>query len=377
MSLLADLLSKVKYKSASTGEGHKANVPPDLKRVVSSSTEKEATKKRVLILSALVIFAILVGVGAVYLMDLYIRPSAKIVRSQNAEVRTQTSEDRNQKELPLPPHVTQEKKVETNDKTSETPELKDAKPKPAKENSKQKPEQKKMPEPKTEEKKIAEEQMPEPKTEPKIENSQKDVERKPVMAREPLSKPQDSQKDVYLYTARTYESKKDYHHALVNYKKALEIDTNNYVIMNNISSVLIHMNSFEEAITYAKNALAIKRDYVPSLINIGIAYIQLDNSSEGEAYLSRALSIEPLNKYALLNLGLLYEKKGDNEKAFVYFSKLLEIGNIQGYLGAARIAEKQGKKSDAIRIYREILSMNNIDTKTRKLVNDRLMQLGQ
>jgi tetratricopeptide (TPR) repeat protein len=180
---------------------------------------------------------------------------------------------------------------------------------------------------------------------------------------------------VYLYTARTYESKKDYHQALLNYKKAMEFDPGNYIIMNNISSVLIHLGSFEESIKYAKNVLTIKKDYAPSLINIGIAYIRLNNPSEGEACLSKALSIEPSNSFALLNLGLLYEKRGDNDRAYSYFSKLSEMGNIQGYLGIARIAEKQGRSSDAVRIYREVLSMNNIDPKTRKLVNDRLLQI--
>ncbi|MEW6740738.1 MAG: tetratricopeptide repeat protein [Nitrospirota bacterium] len=369
MSLLADLLSKVKYKSASVGEGRKTDVPPDLKRVVSSSAEKEATKKRILILSVLVLLAIVAGVGAVYLMELYIKPSAKKrIAKTTAPTQIETRPALPEVESPKP------QAPATKPKPSET-KPKAAKPKPAKEIPKQKPEQKKTPEPKIEEKKIAEEQRPEPKAEPKAENFQKDAEKKPAIAQEPQPKPQDSQKDVYLYTARTYESKKDYHQALLNYKKAIEIDPGNYIIMNNISSVLIHLGSFEESIKYAKNVLAIKKDYVPSLINIGIAYIRLNNPAEGEAYLSKALSIEPSNSYALLNLGLLYEKRGDNDKAYGYFSKLSEMGNIQGHLGIARIAEKQGKSSDAVRIYREILSMNNIDPKTRKLVNDRLLQL--
>lgn len=355
MSLLADLLSKVKYKSASVGEGRKTDVPPDLKRVVSSSAEKEATKKRILILSVLVILAIAAGVGAVYLMELYIKPSAKkrIAKTTTpAQIATRPALPQVESPKPQAPA--------TKPELSKT-KPKAAKPKLAKEIPKQKPEQKKT---------------PEPKAEPKAENSQKDAEKKPAIAQEPQPKPQDSQKDVYLYTARTYESKKDYHQALLNYKKAMETDPGNYIIMNNISSVLIHLGSFEESIKYAKNVLAIKKDYVPSLINIGIAYIRLNNPAEGEAYLSKALSIEPSNSYALLNLGLLYEKRGDNDRAYGYFSKLSEMGNIQGHLGIARIAEKQGRSSDAVRIYREILSMNNIDPRTRKLVNDRLLLLG-
>ncbi|BCB97117.1 hypothetical protein JZK55_20390 [Dissulfurispira thermophila] len=358
MSLLADLLSKVKYT------GHKADVPPNLKNVVSTSIEKQAIKKRILMFSVFILLAIATGVGTIYFVELYTKPPAKIVKSHETIARNQLIEVREE---------TKEKEINvsrTIDNTQHTTlNARSPKPKPTKEIQ----QQKEIPKPKTEEKKIAEGQMPEPKA----EDVQKDTEKKLAITQEPQPKQQDSQRDVYLYMARTYESKKDYYQALLNYKKALEIDANNYIIMSNISSVLIHLESFEEAITYAKNAIAIKRDFVPSLINIGIAYIRLDNSSEGEAYLLKALSIEPSNKYALLNLGLLYEKKGDNEKAYAYFSKLSEIGNIQGHLGIARIAEKQGKKSDAVRIYREILSMNNIDTKTRKLVNDRLLQLEQ
>lgn len=362
MSLLADLLSKVKYKSASGGEGRRTDVPPDLRQVVSSYAEKEATKKRILILSFLGLVAIVAGFGTVYFMELYIKPSATKITRTTLPQQMETEPSPPKAEPPKP-------QVSITKPESSATKPKAAKPKPAKES----PQQKKVPGPKIEEKKIAGQQ----RLEPKAEYIHKDAERKPAAIQEPQAKQQDSQKDVYLYTARTYESKKDYHQALLNYKKAMEFDPDNYIIMNNISGVLIHLGLFEEAIKYAKNVLAMKKDYVPSLINIGIAYIRLNNPVEGEAYLSKALSIEPSNIYALLNLGLLYEKQGDNDKAYGYFFKLSEMGNIQGHLGIARIAEKQGRGSDAVRIYREILSMNNIDPQTRKLVKDRLLLLGQ
>lgn len=380
MSLLADLLSKVKY------EGRKTDVPPDLKRVVSSSAEKEATKKRIIIFSILILFAIVSGVVAVYFMESYIKPSAtkKIAR---------TTAPKQIESKPVSPPAEPESKVDVKGGTIEAPKPtakvdsaaskpRTVKQRPAKESRQQKgsPEsqrlygaEKAFKKEATEEKKIAKEKPPEPTGEDLPRDSQK----KAVTAQEPQIKTHDAQKDVYLYTARTYESKKDYHQALSNYKKALDIDPENYIIMNNISSVLIHLGSFEESIKYSKNILNIRKDYVPSLINLGIAYIRLNNLAEGEGYLSRALSIESSNSYALLNLGILYEKRGDHDKAYSYFSKLSDIGNIQGYLGIARILEKQGKASDAVRIYKEIISMNNIDPKIKKLANDRLIQLGQ
>ncbi len=375
MSLLADLLSRVKYKSASAGEGRKTDIPPDLKQVVSSSAEKEATKKKVLTLSILVFLAIASGFGAVYLMESYIKPSAKKqIAKTTAPTQIETRPALPEVESPKP------QAPATKPEPSET-KPKDAKPKPAKEIPKQKPEQKKTPESKiTDSSQLPVDRKDDKDSEDKADNRQTVNNRQKPDIQNSIPDAQRStlnaQKDVYLYTARTYESKNDYHQALLNYKKAMEIDPGNYIIMNNISSVLIHLGSFEESIKYAKDALTIKKDYVPSLINIGIAYIRLNNPAEGEAYLSKALSIEPSNSYALLNLGLLYEKRGDNDRAYGYFSKLSEMGDIQGHLGIARIAEKQGRNSDAVRIYRAILSMNNIDTKTRKLVNDRLLQLG-
>ncbi len=398
MSLLADLLSKVKYKSASGMEGHKTDVPPDLKRVVSNSAEKEAVKKRIIIFSVLILFAIISGIGGVYLIELSIKPSAIKTALRQAQDDSQKTEDREQKtdkniqQLAVDQEITaerQESRVQSSE-TSEPPKPKtgaDAKTDAVLKPKAVKPKLAKKMEPQNEakeetieEKKTSEKQkltgkaeaMPKAKT----KDDPKEIQKPAVAEQKPGPKTHSPQKDVYLYTARTYESRKDYHQALLNYKKALEIEPDNFIIMNNIASVLIHLGSMEEAIKYAGSALNTRKDYTPSLINLGIAHIRLNNPTEGEMHLSKALSLEPSNSYALLNIGILYEKRGDNERAYGYFYKLSEIGNIQGYLGIARIWEKQGMISDAARIYKEILSMNNIDPKIKKLANDRLLQLG-
>ncbi|MCC6346314.1 MAG: tetratricopeptide repeat protein, partial [Nitrospirales bacterium] len=82
------------------------------------------------------------------------------------------------------------------------------------------------------------------------------------------------------------------------------------------------------------------------------------------------------NRFALLNLALLHEKAKEYDKASRSFTRLLETGDLQGYLGMARIAEKKGQRAEALRLYREILSLNDLDTKTRKMINERLQALG-
>jgi len=393
VSLLADLLSKVKNKSAAGVEGRKTDIPPDLKRVVSNSAEKEAVKKKIVIFSVLILFAIISGIGGVYLIELYIikPPAIKKIAERTAppqiETRpapplpetdkTETDKKDNAKPADIPDHTKipepPKPRAGTDAETDAALKPKTIKPKPAKKPQPQKEAKKET----VEEKKTSEEQKPTGKAEANAKDKPKKIQKPAVAEQKPEPKTHDPQKDVYLYTAKTYESRKDYHQALHNYKKALEIEPDNFTIMNNIASVLIRLGSLEEAIKYAGSALNTRKDYVPSLINLGIAHILLNNLTEGEMHLSKALSLEPSDSYALLNIGILYEQRGDNERAYGYFYKLSEMGNIQGYLGIARIWEKQGRTSEAARIYREILSMNNVDPKIKKLANDRLLQLGQ
>ncbi|MDP6624930.1 MAG: hypothetical protein QGG87_00540 [Nitrospinota bacterium] len=49
--------------------------------------------------------------------------------------------------------------------------------------------------------------------------------------------------------------------------------------------------------------------------------------------------------------------------------------DVQGYLGLARIAEKQNRISDAIIIYRELVSMKGIDPQVKRMAHDRAYML--
>jgi tetratricopeptide (TPR) repeat protein len=126
---------------------------------------------------------------------------------------------------------------------------------------------------------------------------------------------------------------------------------------------------------YAQRALEIRKDYVPSLVNLGIDYSCLGKASESESYFRRALAVEPANHYALLNLALLYEKQSAFDKADQYYARLSREGDAQGYLGSARIAEKQNRIADAINFYRMVKSTDNVDTQASNAANDRLMRL--
>jgi len=390
MSLLADLLSKVKT------QGSKRDVPPGLKQIVENSAERAAKTRRIVILSVFLFTAVISGVGSVYLFNTFIKKLAAVmspVRQQPgnliavqstvlpapavsapapappsppAQVSAQPQPapiktDDSQKGPDSRFHGNDEKIHSTTFATSSINTL--------------------------HKKKFLRRSAIYYEAQERVKQGEAPSIKAPVRSGEEsapvteaskqISREERENLDMYLYAATNCEARKDYKQALANYTKVLGIEPGNYIVMNNVAGIMLMMGRDKEALQYARTAFNLKKDYALSLINMGIASIKLNNAAEGEGYLTSALTLDPSNRNALLNLAILHEKNGAYDKSYTSFYRLAEAGDIQGYLGLARIAEKKGKKTDAERIYREILSMNNIDPNIKKLAGERLQAIGK
>ena len=358
MSLISDLLAKVKKQE------QRRDIPPILKDEVLQSKSERHTRRRLMGVLVLALVLITAGFGVIYVVESMKGPSLLVSAPATGTPPLQTTP---QLTAPAPPP-----QVDTGTSTSPSGDLK------VRERAAP-PEQKKDSSIPSREKKALQKYAH--KSAPHASGRVQEMKREKTVAGDhaALEKTPGSMtrqdRDMNLYTARTYETQKNYRQALMHYRKVLAMEPNNYVVMNNIASMLIYLGSCEEAIGYAQKALNVRRGYVFSLINLGISYGCLGKNSESESYFRRALAIEPSNHHALLNLGLLYEKQNAFDNADRYYRRLSEGENIQGYLGLARIAEKQKKIDDAVRFYRMAISMENIDPQTATMVNERLIQL--
>jgi Tfp pilus assembly protein PilF len=184
-------------------------------------------------------------------------------------------------------------------------------------------------------------------------------------------------RDVYLYQASTSEAAGDLKQALGNYQKALATEPRNHVVLNNMASLSVRMGSYDEAIRYAERALAVKPQHVPALVNLSIAYLQNGNRSAGEDCLRRALAVEPTHRLALRNLAILLEKQNSVDEARSIYARLAQLGDAQGFLGMARLAEKQDKTVEAVRAYQGLLKLERVDPADRALASDRIYWLTQ
>ncbi len=370
MSLITDLLSKIRQ------EDPKRDIPPLLRDSIREETARRAARKR-LAIYAIVLVVVVSGFGAIFLWESMFWPPANAPKAKHASPAV---EPVSSVAVPLPPPP-----LEVARPLPPQFPLEAARPAPSpaaakaahsavKPKATSKPVRHARRKSRNEISKQQTASLPAAALQPEEKKEPDSDVLKPKAEIEKKISAQDD-KDFYLYAARTSELQKNYRQALANYKKVMEIEPENFVVMNNIACAMIHLGAYEEAIEHAKGALSIKKDHVSSLINLGVAYGRLGRHPESEGYFLRAQFVEPKNRFIMLNLGLIYEKAGALDKAGGYFSALSEAGDSQGYLGLARIAEQQKRTTDAVSFYKTVISLEKAGSQPWNCANERLMQL--
>jgi tetratricopeptide (TPR) repeat protein len=355
MSLLAELLSKIKQPQT------KRDVPPNLKAIVQTSVRKSANRRRIILLSVLFAVAILTGIFLVYFTRTLSEKSVSNIGAPIQE-RLETTERQIQNKknkTPGKPEIPESSgSVQPSKSKEQIQDIIVSKPEAAKS---KKPEDISHASPGIGSK--AKEMIP-------------DLEQVIVKNESPGKNLNEFELDTFLYSAREFEMKNNYQGALLNYKKVLETDKKNFVIMNNIAYIYLKLGLTEESVKYSQMATEINKDYIPALINLGVASAKSENISAAEDYFNHALKLDPNNQNVILNLAVLYERQMDYPKAYNYFSRLAESGDLSGTLGLARIYEKQNKFDEALKFYRTAYANNSLDDKTRAEVKQRIIMLS-
>ena len=383
MSLLADLLSKAKNEG---GEKNTA-VPPHLASIITRSSDKKKRQTRFIIIAAVVLFIVIAGFGAVYYIDIYMKPSGMLKTSSGLRTAPPT---RTQHPVTQTPQ-TQAPVAEPPQKTVTPPapqsNIFPEEPKKTVQSASALPKADIPAEPKAVKPALTQAEPAVTVRGAKKQASEKadmgTVENKPAPSvaqerprRESIEDRRKSDRDAALYAAKNYEESGSLQQAIANYRKALQLDGRNYVIMTSLSGALIKTGSYAESAQYSRYALNTNRNYVPAMINLAIASIQLGNLTEGEQNLLRARSLEPASKSVLFNLALLYENQKKYQEAYGVYEKIAAGGNGQGLIGMGRVLEKQGKSDEAKKLYRDILSSNTASAATKQYANERLVALG-
>lgn len=383
MSLLEEILSSIKRELPS-GE-----VPPNLKRIVSSSMMKQRTRRRAVFLSIFALVMIGIGYGAIQFFEavpsklLKQEDNGKVLQAlkglkagsfQTPSVQPAATIDPPQSP-PLPPAVTGKQAAPGEREPARVLAVADDERKPVRRTNP--PDATRKNQPHVSRRDPNEGANPSgikgfgtTEGQPGTANTQRvqSVRLEPMPAEK-------TEKDRHLYTAKSYETAGDFGKALTEYRKALELDPHNPLILNNVAGVLLRLGLYRDAGVYAEKALVARNDHVPSLVNLAVARIKSGEAGEGVKCLSRALQLAPTDRAALSNLALFYEKAGEYAKSYELYRRLSTMDDTDGYLGMARICEKENRPKDAETIYRNILKREP-DKRAKKIAAERLAALG-
>lgn len=359
MSLLADLLSKRNNDATQHGK----EIPPTLVQTQGASGGEPSSRTRYLVLTAASAAAIGIGVFSATQFE---RLAALLGNQQVAAPKAVEAP----KPVPPPVQIAQAPPTPAPVVTPQVePETAPVPEKPVKKHHK--PISKKS---------LA---APKPLAMPKvITASPTTVTKSKIMIAPPrevvLTPKVDMQaRDALLYAARSAELAGDWRTALSCYRKAQKIDPENFKIMNNTAAALNNLGMFDEGAFEAKRALAKKPDYVPAMINAAIAYSSTGNSLEALLLFSKASSADPTNRTLAINLGILQERTGKLDEAKLTYRQLAEAGDPLALQGMARVYERKGNKSEAIRAYRHIMSLPLASPALKKEAKDRIMRLEE
>lgn len=184
-------------------------------------------------------------------------------------------------------------------------------------------------------------------------------------------------RDSFLYAARSAEQAGDWKAALASYRRAQELDPGNYRIMSNTAAALNNLGLYEEGGREAERALRLKPDYLPALVNAAIGHSSTGNAPRARRLFNSALALDPGNRSVTLNLGILDERSGNLDEALATYRQLANAGDPAALEGMARVYERKGKKLEAMRSYRQILAQPNTSAALRKQVKGRLARLEE
>lgn len=128
--------------------------------------------------------------------------------------------------------------------------------------------------------------------------------------------------DLY---ASYLESEGRYDEALVNYKKAYQLDPEDSGVAFRLGNVYFERRRYNEAVKYLKKAKEVFGDDIETIKKLGEAYIELGEYGNAIEEYKSIIKIIPKHVSSRIQIGNAYVKMGQYQKAKSYYEEALKI----------------------------------------------------
>src|SRR5437667_2925675 len=150
--------------------------------------------------------------------------------------------------------------------------------------------------------------------------------------------------------------------AIEEYKKALDLDPNNSLILSEMAESYLRNNRLREAVDVAQKAIQADRDNIEAHKILSTVYLQVIGRANAQQppsteTINNAIRefeeitrIDPTERQSFLMLGRLYQIKGDRDKATDIYKTFLGIepGSEEGVTALAKLHMDAGNYKEAV-----------------------------
>lgn len=161
--------------------------------------------------------------------------------------------------------------------------------------------------------------------------------------------------------------------AIADYRQAIELSNNSYIIHHNLGDALLKKELLEEAAYYFKKAVELNPSSVISCGFLGEILLKQKLFDQAILYLEKAIDKYPQSHKYYNDLGLALIGQGNNELATNYFQKAIELNpnSCWGYYYLSQALLQQNKSSSANEYYRKAIKLNpQLDKQDKKSNNN-------
>jgi len=113
--------------------------------------------------------------------------------------------------------------------------------------------------------------------------------------------------------------------AIENYQKALQIEPNNQLALNNLGYEYIFNEKYDESEKLLTKAIELAPEFAYSYNNLGYIKLLTNHLEEGKQLIEKSIEMEPENAYGYKHLGVYYLKIHNKIQANICFQKALEL----------------------------------------------------
>ncbi|MBF0381093.1 MAG: tetratricopeptide repeat protein [Magnetococcales bacterium] len=167
--------------------------------------------------------------------------------------------------------------------------------------------------------------------------------------------------ELIFQTAIFFQNRSQLDVAVHLYRKILQNQPDNAVILSNLGLALKGIGELQEAEAILLRATSINQNFAEAFHNLGIIKKALGNFSEAITCLRKAIAIKPEFATAHYDLGVILQEQGvDEEEVVLCYQKAIDIkpDYAEAYRNLGVALQAQGESSKAITCHRKAISIS-------------------